>query len=480
MTQPLDTESFRPVEYVAIADIPATHSDGSLPENPVIVLDAIATDVLDRIARSGNALTNEGRAAADFFLLALTSKRAEIMAAVESGTYLRITVRVGRPQGDDEIAAQAATINDLGEIPQDFAVRIERRPPSRKHLQTLAELSEFKLVPDADERSLEKFYVAPGKAASLAVYDVGQASMNAVVDKHEHPLVFFDLGWPLSFNAKSIPVTKADFDPLLVRPDQVKIVLSHLDWDHWGFALESGKATWDKAQGIWKTEPHYRPAAIGSPWLMCRPKFKRHKLGPSHIHLVQTLDASGNLHFWPQRATKKVLGQVTVFKCKPVPGISPGKRTPAFLRNNEGLGMLVSDASGRATTLLPGDADYPSVPRFAKQNLSGLVATHHGGKVTPDSVPDALGHGRLIVSAFDNCYSNIPSHEVLEEAKLKGWRVTCTNERKACFRAASKQFDCGNRLIRLSTTPHCGCNAVPALCACISDPTGYSSLMPGV
>ena len=49
--------------------------------------------------------------------------------------------------------------------------------------------------------------------SSSAVYDVGQGSLNALVDKHEHPMLF-DLGWPLPFNGWTLPPIPS-FDPFV-------------------------------------------------------------------------------------------------------------------------------------------------------------------------------------------------------------------------------------------------------------------------
>lgn len=46
---------------------------------------------------------------------------------------------------------------------------------------------------------------------AIAAYDVGQGNCNAIVDRYEHPRIFFDLGWAPNFHAKSRPLNQPDF-----------------------------------------------------------------------------------------------------------------------------------------------------------------------------------------------------------------------------------------------------------------------------
>jgi hypothetical protein len=454
------------VDYVAVLEALDVRPDGVDVEQTVWILDAVPCSTLDRLSIEPDRNTAQELPLIDFFLLTLQ----QAPGLPTPNAYLQVTVSLRSSGDDDEIRAFATGLNGIDNNNVSYFVRIRKTPPAKKHVKTLEELSRFTHV--SDTKDLATFYPSTNGAA-VAVYDVGQGSMSALVDEHEHPLMFFDLGWPLSLFPKSVPATYGDFNPfpaaLQDKAAPTPVVLSHLDWDHWAYAYKSGTAKWDSHTGAWKTIPAYRTEALERPWLMRRPDYRRHKLTGSHIHFVQTLgrtlvNGQPALHFWPKGRRSKQFGQITYFACNPTAG-SPKK--PAFLRNNQGLGMLINDAGSGARVLLAGDADFPSIPPFAKKRLTGMVATHHGGKVTAGSIPVATGHGRMVISAYPGSYKNIPHPDVEAEAERSGWRIAYTSERKDCFRH-SKNLKCGNRLIRLGQTPMCGCSSVPEACLCIS------------
>ncbi|MBQ5964803.1 hypothetical protein [Massilia sp. ZL223] len=459
--------SGKSADYLAVVELFGEHADGSTGEDTKLVLDAVPITALDRLAAEQNQETKR----LQFFLLTLQEERGITQRLRNHEGYLLITVSDRSTGSDDEIRAFATGLNRIDNNNIPYFVRISESKPQRRHIRTLERISLFQEHPDTDK--LEAFASGSDEAVAVAVYDVGQGSMSAVVDQYEHPVMFFDLGWPLSFFPKSIPPTAEHFDPfpagLETRGFPVPVVLSHLDRDHWGYAIEKGMAKWDSKLLAWISVPTYRRKALRRPWLLRRPHH-RHQLRPSHIHFVQTLGATRirggvALRFWPANQQDITLGRVTLFLSNPMSGTPT---TPAFLRNNEAIGMLVQDDISAARILLTGDADFPSIPAFAKRDLTGLVAPHHGGKVTRGSVPNAVGHGRMIMSVYPGSYSGIPHPDVEAEAKEQGWRISCTSERKPCFRS-NKETQCGNRLIRLSKTPLCGCSEVPDACLCVTD-----------
>jgi hypothetical protein len=407
-------------DYVAIANAIDVHPDGSVSRQARWLLDCVPTSVLDRIGVDPEMMMRKNdEPALDFFLLTLQQNPYVMAQDAELNGYIHVTVSQKNHGGDNEIRAFATGLNGIDNNNIEYFVRIRRIPPKREHIKTLKQLARFSHIDDAE--SLAAFEPRSYKDLAVAVYDVGQGSMSALVDRYEHPVMFFDLGWPLSFNSKSIPATQSDFNPFppvfekMQRPTPV--VLSHLDWDHWAYVLQGGRAEWDGKIGAWKTVPEYRTEALKRPWLMRRPDHRRHKLGGSHIHFIQTLgDTNVNgvraLHFWRKGERRKSLGPITLFICSRK---AKSPNTTAFLRNNQGLGMLVRDVQSGARVLLTGDADFVSIPAFAKKRLTGLVAPHHGGKITVGSVPEATGHGRMVMSAYPGCYSNIPHPDVEHE-----------------------------------------------------------------
>lgn len=455
------------VDYVAVLEALDIKPDRGDSKQTVWVLDAVPCSTLDRLSTAfdGNDVNDE-QPFIDFFLLTLQ----DTPDLQELNAYIHVTISRSSRDAENEIMAFATGLNTIDNNNIPYFVRFHPAPPSKKYINTLEQLSRFTHIHDAEDIS-DFFPFETGVA--VAVYDVGQGSMAALVDEHEHPLVFFDLGWPLSFFKKSVPATHNHFNPFppSLEPfnGPTPVVLSHLDWDHWAYAYQSGTAHWDATIGAWKTTPTYRAEVLARPWLMRRPDYRRHKLNGSHIHFVQTLEKTrikwhSALHFWPKRRRSVQRDQITYFTCTPKTG-SP--KTAAFLRNNQGLGVLINDSASGARVLVAGDADFPSIPAFATKRLTGLVATHHGGKVTSGSIPIATSHGRMVISAYPGCYSKIPHPDVEAEARKSGWHIAYTSERRACFRA-DKSVECGNRLIRLSQTPMCGCRDVPNACLCIS------------
>lgn len=454
--------------YIAVFDTGGVHPDGSISENAELILDAIPVSFLEHLSESQEqSEMNE----INFLLLRVVDQSSFVELLEDTGGYVQILLSDFAPS--DRASFRATTVS-LGVETNDnlnLFVSLDSSGPERRLLKLFHKIAKFSDHPPLKDITL---FDTPKPPVALAVYDVGQASFSAVVDEFEHPLFYFDFGWPISFNSKSIPKTKSDFYPpacdkarkMGISPP---VVLSHLDWDHWGFAYESGMAKWDDVLDAWKTEVNYKKDAINRPWLMRRPNLDRHKLGPSHIHFVQKLSkmeldsGASVLNFWPENLRSFHFDSVLIFKCSPTKTAS---KKSGFLRNNEGLGMLLYATGARV--LLVGDADYPSVPFYAKRNLTGIVAAHHGGKVTAGSIPKTAGYGRMIFSGYPGCYSNVPDKNVENEAYTKGWSIARTSDRIDCFRASAKKVQCGNRLIRLSKTPLCTCNAVPINCICVT------------
>ena len=393
--------------------------------------------------------------------------RIPLLADRQEPSWVQITVSEDQVGADRLVPAEHIISDSDGRLGQQFFVGVDDQAPSPAMLKGLRRASRLDWVQDAEVDQISEALRASSRHASaVAVYDVGQASMAALVNSAEHPVMFFDLGWPLAFNSKSRP-TNALFDPLVtLDKNPAPVVLSHLDWDHWGYAIESGYARKDEDAGGWVTEPKYRLSALSRVWLTKRPEFSRHKLGPSHIHFMQTLanisassSSGAGLLFWPKRRRMIRIGDIVIAKNRPRAG-SPS--TASFRRNNESLSILVR--SGGAAALLCGDADYPSIPPSLKKKLTAMVAPHHGGRTSPDEMPFPIGHGRMVMSTYPGCYRSIPSQDVLDEAAEKGWRVAFTYDRSPCVRCNQAH---GNRLVRLSQTPRCGCGAVPKAGLCI-------------
>ncbi|MBD9470215.1 hypothetical protein [Pseudoxanthomonas sp. PXM01] len=397
-------------------------------------------------------------------MLALTSE-VPFSGQEEEPRWVEIEVSSSEMPDGNAVQTNSAFRGEEGDAP--LFVRVSNESPNLGLVEVLDEIARMPDIPDAPEDAISSVLrrTTRGRVAAVAVYDVGQASMAALVDKNEHPLAFFDLGWPVQFNSKSYPVN-GRFSPLIpFGAYPAPVVLSHLDWDHWGYAIKSGSAKKDKTSGAWLTQPVYKPDALHRAWLMRRPQVAKHKLGPSHVHFVQTLAATSKcagdcaLLFWPEPLSAITVDSVSIIRNDP----GGYKATPAFLRNNESLSLRVKGAG--ASVLLCGDADYPSIPARFLRRLTGVVAPHHGGKTTSGAMPEPIGHGRMIASTFKGCYPSIPSPAVLSEATSKGWRVSYTDDRGSCSRCSENH---GNRLIKLREVPVCGCGGVEEGGLCVS------------
>lgn len=330
------------------------------------------------------------------------------------------------------------------------------------------------------------------EALHVAVYDMGQANCNAIVDDYEHPRLFFDLGWPIQINSKTAPHSR----PLLFNWEKRKggafkapVILSHWDWDHWAYALHTWKYDHSKkaANIVWNDE------ALERQWLIPRPS-KEQKLGPSHwalfIKLYTTrLGRKRVLNLWPNSALKIDFKFGSIVRCTPKSG-SIGDR------NNSGLALYVREMPlehwqvwsllGIPTELilLPGDADFSSIPRLAQfesnsktqanEALVGLVASHHGGKVNVYAIPETtIPQAKLAISSGKgNAYKH-PNQQAILNYKYKGWSVVVSTEnRKMCTHSKRCSDHNSNSIVlQFSTSsrkPRCGCGAIPEGFLCLN------------
>lgn len=459
------------MEYIATIDAGGVNPDGTVPEGAPLLLDAIPVSALERMSPAALDRPNpEVLENLDYLLMQVPSRRLRYAQNDEPG-WFRIQVSDNATGADGEFEVTAPSIGTTEDRENlSLWVNVLEDSVSEGYTVLLNDLGRLASYPDA---SLEDLQDVLGYGSwndedglSVAVYDVGQGNFNAVVDQYEHPLMFFDLGWHTSFHPASKPLTKA-FDPFsALRYEYAPVVLSHLDLDHWLYAIESGGAIWDASKQYWRTQPNYRQVALERPWIMRRPNPTKHKLGGSHIHFVHTLAGTAlskgvsALHIWPSQENFITVGPITIFRCDPP---AKPKSQPKYLRNNEALGMQVRQ--GYARVLLCGDADYPSIPAAFKSGLTGMVAPHHGGAVTSGSMPSSVGHGRLVLSTYENSYPNMPHPSVLQDAPKKGWKIARTDDRFSCTRC---KVDHGHRLIRLNQTPRCTCGVVDSAQLCIS------------
>ena len=194
----------------------------------------------------------------------------------------------------------------------------------------------------------------------IAVYDVGQANWNALVDTYECPSsaprvhMFFDLRVPTGWNYRTLP--SPPLDPLgysTVLPG-APVILSHWDQDHWaGAALGQPLYGSNGLKINWDTR-----AVDNRKWLV--PNQGRlssgQRISPTSWRLALRLHRHGNLIVWPtlMNSVQSSRGDWLV-KCIPTRGVR-------FNNNNTGIAfsaLLHEDWQGY--TLCPGDAEFSSV-----------------------------------------------------------------------------------------------------------------------
>lgn len=456
------------IEYFASIEV----IDGEIESGVRVIIDAIPRGVITELKALSPEQAVEHFEKTFAFLLLTTKFSPELAALlVNTKNWASLSLTHIDPRDENAIEAQSVDFsNDEDGTGQTFWIKVEHKEVPKRELSVLVSLAEVAFLADCDTLDCLGEPHSIDEYGGIAVYDVGQANLCAVVDMNEHPILFFDLGWPLPFNKRSAR-PHGPFDPFILDAPDTKtpIVLSHLDWDHWGFAYKSGQARYDNKRGFWKSEVSYHDEIMSRPWLMRRPRFHRHKLGPSHIHLVLTLsqtpleDLTPALKIWPAKRSRMDWGACTIIRCSPEPGTIT---TPAFLRNNESLALMAASTSSQYKVLLCGDADYPSIGASYKRSLTGIVAPHHGGSVTPWSIPPASGVGQMVMSTYPGCYSNVPSVNTETEARDKGWEIRKTCNRRHCHGSCDNN---GNQLIELGPyQPECGCGQVPRGGLCLS------------
>ncbi|WP_413043834.1 hypothetical protein [Pseudomonas sp. YJ42] len=428
------------VEYLSAIDVQkeavGLEDDGFC----TVTFDAIPLQLLPFLRRAtSQEIVNNLDTALSFLLMEARVPKSVAEEAMRNDGWCLISVADTHISGDNAFPATALefSIEAQESNPTVLFVKISALAPSAKDLHTLKRVIECRHHQGA---AFDYLGLQPNNSLFVAIYDVGQASMSAIIDHNNKPKAFFDFGWPIGFFRRTLPTCRG-FNPLAEDDSDhpAPVFLSHLDWDHWGYAYESGRPIKDRQSKFWKTSVTYKPGVLQRPWVMRRPSAGM-KLGISHAHLMYSLqnqvlqDGSSALKFWPARRKEIQWGACTLFACNPVKGMSDAK----YLRNNEALGMLVENSQSPyyRRVLLCGDADYTSIPMRFQKNLGGIVAPHHGGEVTPGTIPVPNSPNTLyrymVFSTHEGCYSNIPSTNTITEAANKGWVIRRTDERSGC------------------------------------------------
>lgn len=299
------------------------------------------------------------------------------------------------------------------------------------------------------------------KQLSVAVYDVGQGNCNAIVDEYAHPRVFFDLGWPANFHKATCPTLKPDFFSCGYK-NEAPVVLSHWDMDHWAFAIQQSRFQ----RSTLTSQYDWNLKALSRFWIARVPQSVPNFIGPMAMSFLFELYNSDHrfgirsILLWPEGTEKIEFNSGWIEACSP----GPNQKND---RNNNGLAMFVRPKSRRSSIVLTGDADFSSIPSFRKKrppSISGIVAPHHGAKITSNylPLPKNAATSKVIISVGGGNTYGHPKQDALDAYNYVGWNVQRTSDRSVCNVQHASHIH-GNSLLKFSrhdNDPKCGCECV--------------------
>jgi hypothetical protein len=230
---------------------------------------------------------------------------------------------------------------------------------SRNKIQEIKSVTRLTESPEEDIHSFIEG-IDLKSFSHVNVYNVGQGNCNALVDSHNLPLLYFDVGGGSGANAGSYPT---DFK--LCHSHHPSIILSHWDLDHIVTAV-------------------YDPQLLRTKWLVPI----QSSLSNTAYQIAAALQRLGNLTCWNNSIGPEVLLiNHIVSKCT----------ARATNKNSSGLALYVN-YSGNDYALLSGDAKFYCIPNITRRHLIALVASHHGAKSSIRGMPIAAKPGMLAYS----------------------------------------------------------------------------------
>lgn len=233
-------------------------------------------------------------------------------------------------------------------------------------------------------RDDHRYMLGLNLTAGIAVYDVGQGSWQAILDKDTKlPLVYLDVGG-------GVLVNKATFPTGFGEPCTVSLtILSHWDWDHWSSAYRFPKLL----QASWLAPPV--PDT------------------PIQIRAAEGIRKHGKLVIWSQNSHQPLeAGCIRIEKCV------------GSTQNNSGLVVTVQSRSyGGHRCLVPGDAAYKFIPSVTngEEVFDALCMTHHGGRLHSDDYPLPRGYAVSANSSGPRNTYKHPLFATLFKHTQTGW-----------------------------------------------------------
>jgi hypothetical protein len=249
------------------------------------------------------------------------------------------------------------------------------------------------------------------------VYNVGQGSLTAITCLKNIPVLYYDLGGAFWIFPDSYPNT------LRVCFCIAKtIILSHWDLDH----VET-------ARRLLNNDPKHLK---GITWIL-----PRQPLTPFYASIAKKMGQNGRLLFWSNAGEKRInFWGGHLIKCT-------GKT-----KNDSGIALYLNKIKNHGAILNPGDAKFGFIDISAKENLTGLVASHHGGNFDFDNTPNSISRGDIAYS-HGNKYGH-PTLNAVNNYERKSWvnRIDTTGGSISfSFNTSPIYCGCGN--------PHCDLSA---------------------
>jgi hypothetical protein len=270
---------------------------------------------------------------------------------------------------------------------------------------SIAELTPFANMDEAQKRKVTEFDKATSLKISkqediqtflngltlnnfdhINVYNVGQGNCNALVDKDQKPLLYFDVGGGYNANQSTFPNHFS-----LCHCLNPNVILSHWDMDHIVLAMND-------------------PRLLATKWLA-----PYQKISNTAAKIASYLSSTGNLLVWGPTLPERIsFGKHYIVKCR-------GKLSN---KNNSGLALYIHYSKNKYV-FLPGDAAFQYIPQISSiKELIGMVASHHGansstsGRRTPFS---SNYEGMIAYSyGFNNTHKH-PLKAAIKEYESKGW-----------------------------------------------------------
>lgn len=248
-----------------------------------------------------------------------------------------------------------------------------------KSLKDFSSTIEFKpeVIPDGKSSEVNSNLI-------FCVANVGQGSLNVLVDSDNNPVVYIDLGGGYGPNARTYP---AYFNPSINENQQVFI--SHLDRDHVETLRRNLSAFAER--NTMATIPEQ-------------------SFSPFYKTLFESFKNSGGILYKLPRVASPI--EINGLKY----GYCTGNHSD---KNNSGLYFYVVDKHNNLIAY-PADAEPRYVPNLLENEFNYIIAPHHGANLkSQHGIPSR--ELKVIYSfGYDNSYRH-PRQEQVTEYREKNW-----------------------------------------------------------